>query len=98
MASLVGILLLDGSSSYSDIFAFPLSIFGLGREVLRSLGGSCGLLNLVEIVLSSSIDLGLSSSSVLSRSFVDVPGGVGSCAYHDVVAHCVKYVKIIYPI
>ena len=38
-------------------FVFPLSDFRLGRDMLCSLGGSCGPLNLVEIRLSSGIDL-----------------------------------------
>ena len=39
-------------------FVFPLSDFRLGRDMLCSLGGSCGPLNLVEIGLSSNINLG----------------------------------------
>ena len=51
--------------------------FGLGRDMLCSLGGSCGSLNPVEIGLSSDINISLSSLDfVLSRSFVNGSGGV----------------------
>ena len=72
-------------SSYSGILALPLvSIFGLGHNVLWSLGGSCGPLNLVEIGLSSYVNLGwsFSSASVLN-SVSTVPDGVDSTIYQD---------------
>ena len=56
-------------SSYSGILAFLLSCFGLGLDVLWSLGGSFGPLNLVEIGLTSNVGLGqLSSSAYVSNS------------------------------
>ena len=72
------------SSSYSGILALPLSIFVLGRDVLWSLGVSCGPLILVVIGLSSNICLSWSPSSMLSRSFINVSEGFSSGSYHGV--------------
>ena len=72
-------------SSYSSILAFPLSYFGLGCDVLWSLGGSCGPLNLVEIGLSSDVGLGRSSSSAsVSNSVSTMSDGTDSTIYHNV--------------
>mgnify|MGYP007069644607 CR=1 FL=1 len=78
----VDLLSSDWSSSYSDIFSFPLSDFRLGHDILCSLGGSWGLLNLIEIGLSLDINLSWSLSSVCLRLAVYGSGGVGSGLYH----------------
>ena len=72
-------------SSNSNILAFPLSDFGLGINVLWSLGGSSDPLNLVETGLSSGVSLSQScSSDSMSRSASISSDGAESTVYQDV--------------
>ena len=69
-------------SLYSGILALPLSIFGLGRDVL---GGSRGPLNRVKIGLSPNVSLSRLSSSVSMSNSVSIGSdGVESTVYQDV--------------
>ena len=73
-------------SSYLGILAFPLSYFELSRDVLWSLGGSCGPLNMVEIGLSSVVSLCRSSSSksIISKFVSMRSDGVELIVHQDV--------------
>ena len=89
---------ISSKSLYTVILALPLSVFGLGRDMLWSLGGSRGPLNLVEIGLPSNVSLIWSSSSICTSKLISIgPDGAKSIVYEDVIHRIRHFYSSEYP-